>query len=44
MIANGFGLLALLSLFGLLFGEDRRSGSDPRNNIEFWSRYGYGRR
>lgn len=42
MIANGFGLLALFSLIGLIFGDDRRSNTDPRNNIEFWTRYGYG--
>lgn len=42
MIANGFGLLALFSLIGLLFGDDRRSASDPRNSLEFWTRYGYG--
>ncbi len=42
MIANGFGLLALISLIGLLFGDDRRSDTDPRNNVEFWTRYGYG--
>lgn len=42
MIANGFGLLALISLIGLIFGDDRRSNTDPRNNIEFWTRYGYG--
>jgi len=42
MIANGFGLLALISLIGLLFGDDQRSDADPRNNVEFWTRYGYG--
>ena len=37
MLANGLGLIALFSLFGVLFVGDRRDPSDPRESVNFWT-------
>jgi 4-amino-4-deoxy-L-arabinose transferase-like glycosyltransferase len=39
MLANGLGFLALLSLLGLLLGDDRRRRDDPTDDVFFWLRY-----
>jgi hypothetical protein len=41
VIATGFGLLALFSVLSILFsGREDRPGTDRRDDIALWMRYG----